>query len=434
MGYGGCRLNSTCSGTATGPGFDYACNTSSQPYTIGYGAGNTTNVFSFNVTSYYFGNSVIRLSSYLKNNTMDANTDSSTPLHLLRHDCQLQYATVQYPIKVQNGTVRIDPRKANETVTFQSVPVESRGMGIWPTVLGGIGLWLYERYSASGDLYANGSPFEPQLTGSLAREYLKSADDQDFINGNISWIDPMSDVLAEIREVMFRTAVAATNASHQQVVPSTDTFDTIVYKSNYGYLAATVVIMVLATGSLLPSLVGWKDLGRQMSLSPIEIAKAFDAPMLQECGSNMTVPEALKVVGRNRIQYGERTPIFLDRDSASDQDRLLDEGSTSPNTGVERPQESVISPLPYASLSPSEVELAPVRDSPSPGIPITAQPRASEAEVAPANRGATSDLSLLPGLIKGSLDEVNEASGSSRKLCMSDPEVCRRPSTGVFYS
>ena len=44
-----------------------------------------------------------------------------------------------------------------------------------------------------------------------------------------------------------------------------------------------------------------------MSLSPIEIAKAFDAPLLRERGtSNMPVDDLLKVVGKTKVRYGRQ--------------------------------------------------------------------------------------------------------------------------------
>jgi hypothetical protein len=61
---------------------------------------------------------------------------------------------------------------------------------------------------------------------------------------------------------------------------------------------------------------GWWQLGRHVSFSPIEIAKAFDAPLLQDVNTNSRAKDLLRDVGNLRIRYGavsQRQPLLGER-------------------------------------------------------------------------------------------------------------------------
>lgn len=80
----------------------------------------------------------------------------------------------------------------------------------------------------------------------------------------------------------------------------------IVYESRYNYLAAATFISVLACCSVLPTFNGSWRLNRPFSLTPIETAKAFDAPLLRSSGtdiSDLSVDKLVKRVGTTEVQY-----------------------------------------------------------------------------------------------------------------------------------
>jgi hypothetical protein len=56
--------------------------------------------------------------------------------------------------------------------------------------------------------------------------------------------------------------------------------------------------------SILPTFFGWWRLGRTVTLSPIEVAKAFDAPQLAGVDSNAETSTLLKVIGDRPVKYG----------------------------------------------------------------------------------------------------------------------------------
>ena len=79
----------------------------------------------------------------------------------------------------------------------------------------------------------------------------------------------------------------------------------IVHKSQYAYLAIAMAIIILATLCVFIMLLGWWKLGRQVTLSPIEVAKAFVAPSLNDAKSNANIDGLLKAVAHRRLRYGE---------------------------------------------------------------------------------------------------------------------------------
>lgn len=70
-----------------------------------------------------------------------------------------------------------------------------------------------------------------------------------------------------------------------------------------GWLEAFGLI-ALACLAVLPTYWGWWRLGRAVSLSPLEIAKAFDVPLMQALDSNATTEDFIRAVGDKRVRYG----------------------------------------------------------------------------------------------------------------------------------
>lgn len=64
------------------------------------------------------------------------------------------------------------------------------------------------------------------------------------------------------------------------------------------------MVITLAWLSIISTYWGWWRIGRPVSMSPLEIAKAFDAPLMQESSQNGTVDDHLRAVGSMRLRYG----------------------------------------------------------------------------------------------------------------------------------
>lgn len=83
--------------------------------------------------------------------------------------------------------------------------------------------------------------------------------------------------------------------------------DETYYASQFGFawgaFASTIVVVAL----IIPSFWGYWELGRKVTLGPLEIANAFEAPAFSHLNTGAGgVEGVLKTVGKERVQYGAR--------------------------------------------------------------------------------------------------------------------------------
>ncbi|KAM0257181.1 hypothetical protein ACHAQJ_004542 [Trichoderma viride] len=77
-----------------------------------------------------------------------------------------------------------------------------------------------------------------------------------------------------------------------------------VFHSDYQYLIAETVLSLFFVLLIIPTFYGWWLLGWNVSLNPIETAKAFDAPLLQGPGSNASQEELAQIMGMRKLKLG----------------------------------------------------------------------------------------------------------------------------------
>jgi hypothetical protein len=73
-------------------------------------------------------------------------------------------------------------------------------------------------------------------------------------------------------------------------------------------MIAAAVVSFASIVAISATFYGWWQLGRTATLGPLEIAKAFDAPLLAQVGSNVNLSDNRNLgdVGATKIQYGVR--------------------------------------------------------------------------------------------------------------------------------
>lgn len=298
LNYTGC--NGVCNTTLQAAGFDVQCSHTTQPYNMsGYSGGDSSVMGSTNITFNNDGyDGLIRVQTAFK----------STPGcigNLVVADCRYNIAQVKYPVQLSNGTVELLPLStdANDTIKVWQLYQEVYGLGQHPSTLGGIYSVASTKYKSSSVFYFDGTPLSLMYSGEIPIQYLV-ANSSTLGTCDMYWTDPTPDIIAGIRELGFRTAIAATNSTTEQTFEATETAIVQVYVSHYHYLGGALLVMFLSIVLVFPTFLGWWHLGRQMSLSPIEIAKAFNAPLLKGCGSNSKVKEISKDVGGLEVVYG----------------------------------------------------------------------------------------------------------------------------------
>lgn len=75
------------------------------------------------------------------------------------------------------------------------------------------------------------------MVGPLGNQFVVRGDDSGYVGTcGIQFNDPTSNLLANARELLFRTAVAAANSSNIQHIPASQVQTVAVYQSHYLYL------------------------------------------------------------------------------------------------------------------------------------------------------------------------------------------------------
>lgn len=71
----------------------------------------------------------------------------------------------------------------------------------------------------------------------------------------------------------------------------------------------------LANRSQTPTYWGWWRLGRQVSMSPLEIARAFNAPILQDADPNATGDDLKRELGHKSVCFALKDNQLMSGDS-----------------------------------------------------------------------------------------------------------------------
>ncbi len=112
-------------------------------------------------------------------------------------------------------------------------------------------------------------------------------------------------ILAPIYEAYnISVNMSEATANWTQRVPYKNDERRTVYSTNPVYLALAVVVSLVGVLAVLPLYYGWWELGRPVSLNPLETGKAFGAPLFEGMNSNTHRSHILKQVGHEQVRYG----------------------------------------------------------------------------------------------------------------------------------
>lgn len=246
----------------------------------------------------------------------------------------------------------LDYDKSQEANTFPQLGSHS--------TLGGIGLALSRLFDSSISAQLDPTNFGARLSlqGSFIAPYAQftqGTNNTGIMNNTFS--SPMDQLLANIRDIMFRSSVAIAqhnvtdyvlsggpeNDESQGSAVPTQLFTgpaiyfiyETVYKTNKAILDVGIGLMLLAILAILPLYRGFWRLGRKVSMSPLEVAKALHystiitdsrtgsretysildakgrSDRLPQFGSNFDDNELVALLGNMKVKYGEVAPHVL---------------------------------------------------------------------------------------------------------------------------
>lgn len=255
--------------------------------------------------------------------------------------CVLREAVQKYPVTVTNTTVAIHPRDLQQNLTVYKVmrSDESSAQEDWPCTLGGLWLSLSHGFAGKAEMEASGFWSTVRTNDSSPLVYIDVPNSTALNTLDVKWTDPTDDMISMIQELSLRTAIATTfhapppsqgtyskaeltrlltaeqsyiyspnltfvNRTLSQNVNVSMSYSETVYQSNRNWMAGALAIIGVAFCAILPIFGSWWHLGRTVSLSPVEVAKAFDAPLLRQADPNGTARDIVDEVGTLKILYG----------------------------------------------------------------------------------------------------------------------------------
>ena len=297
--------------------------------------------------------------------TMNWTADSNhIEKNSLRVDKVLQ--VLPYPQYDQSQDQRLVPG-ISIGVDLPIVSVSSIGPGTHST-LGGISLALSSLFDSSisisiqSDIITRGP--DVNMSGSFTAPYMRlpiTNNMDDTLDNTIP--SPMEELLSNIRDIMFRSSLAIAqnkvrdyhlnqNTSgflfqkdaSDNLTPTVPTQTVIysgsysiyetVYRTNKTILGVAVGLIVFALLTIMPLYGGFWLLGRKVSMSPLEIAKAMhystipnaqteglevrsilevqsQSDRLAQSGSNFSDDELVDLLGNAKVKFGEVAPNVL---------------------------------------------------------------------------------------------------------------------------
>lgn len=227
-------------------------------------------------------------------------------------NCTLQAVAVDYPVIIveNKSTIQLAPDSSIFNDLVQNAPETTFNTTMRPATLAGFYKALSDTYNSEANLRLLGADdYELITTGATSSRYavLDTTSPTPQADCAVSFTDPSNDILAAVRELMFRTAIAAATSSDTQHVTARETTTVPIYKSNYLYLYIALGCAAVGWLAVIPLVISYWHVGRAVSMSPIETAKAFGAPQLRCSDSNADSVKLLKEVGDRPVQYGATT-------------------------------------------------------------------------------------------------------------------------------
>ncbi|KAL6699491.1 hypothetical protein J3F84DRAFT_404528 [Trichoderma pleuroticola] len=312
--------NKTCEVHIAGPGFDVDCKDSTIDYDFGTFASARGDKLTTFRTSVDWSPSQTPSALNHMNFSVLYKPEPTCAGKLTQHNCTLRAATVDYTIAITNGSVALKPWDISQNTTISitnftnwlELGSGSVGAGGFLTMFGGIAYVLQAQYNSNMTLAIGGMsniPFMVSGFGTAASTFLTSKI-EDYGNCTMSWSDPREDMINNVRELMFRSALAVANSTGAPPLQfkQADAIVSrvgIVYRAHWNFFGIAVGCMFFQLLIILYLIWGWQRLGREVSLDPFEIAKAMGAPLLNHGSSNSSADQILDLLGSRKVKYGE---------------------------------------------------------------------------------------------------------------------------------
>jgi hypothetical protein len=156
--------------------------------------------------------------------------------------------------------------------------------------------------------FAGAAGWPQQNTGLLANTYMKSSPGLLLGPCGVTFNDPMDDIINSFREIGLRISIGEAahvnggNETFFQSVSYESLLNRIEYAVEFKNLAVAVIVSLIGPMATLLLFWGWWGLGRTFSMSPLEVACAFQSP---PGGNGLQYAALCDVLSH----YGGNTPV-----------------------------------------------------------------------------------------------------------------------------
>lgn len=255
------------------------------------------------------------------------------------HTCTLTQTTSDYTIVLANGSIERVANDNTSTVHNDNAPFDKRLMDTyWPlaieflfppvsvniTPARDFSRLEYSKCNKPSDA-SLGCSNDTFVINDASVSYATASQapaDQDALCG-LTWRDPMQDIIDKLQSLAFRITVDMANSDGavfapkytgtalsdlrkdwKQTVSVASQKSRTVYKTNKTLVALGVVLSAAGVIAILPLYMGFWELGRNVSLNPLEIARAFGAPLMEGMDGNATPDMIMVERGGMSVRYG----------------------------------------------------------------------------------------------------------------------------------
>jgi hypothetical protein len=137
----------------------------------------------------------------------------------------------------------------------------------------------------------------------------------------LTTVDPLNAIYSRLNNLMVRSSMRAatqwkSSAGERyrdpvqdmvQVQKRPQEIPSVYYETDWRWGAAAMCVIFFCVLCVLPSYWGFWELGRKVTLGPIEVAGAFQAPIMNHptVAKHGEVDEFVKEIGQRRVRYGQ---------------------------------------------------------------------------------------------------------------------------------
>ncbi len=301
----------------------------------------------------------VNTTSYQALERNENNATERCPATLLKQECEFRQAMMTYPVYLEFTNVTTKKKHEslsrvnvymgtiNETTgTYQELEYFDPAIGQLPgfkfehwinftnnlsgsyreTTNGGIYRALENQYKSRTwvTTESNDSNWAVSTESQFAQMLQDSWETPDYGNDSCPYtiVDPLQTIIVGLNALAFITAddlynrpnytdyymsddeLSAYYNNSLQYVQATEMKSEVHYSTNTAYMCGALASTLVCVLLIIPVYWGFWELGRKVSLNPIEIANAFQAPVLSSVhpGSGHA-DDVVKVAGKQHVQY-----------------------------------------------------------------------------------------------------------------------------------